>query len=1346
MAGPRSTAEQHTDAETIAQQAAEDAGWKIRWPRIRMMSQSPDLAPTTAAPTAAPTTAGEAKQPSRTQKTSTWNQIRRFVGEITEVFGQSAAVAPGPTHLPLDEVTEQHVQSDERVRSFISSGDVGRDDVDVAPAHPHTRRQVITDFGRRHPLLALLLGWLLMLAVDWTVTSSVVPRLLSLLTMRPWSPFSEAFVMRASLIVDDDSGGAQVVRLLRRRLLRGELWFDEFMWSLQLFVCDTLVPMTRPYAMHWLCFSALSLKVLLRCSKVGARAVLLYAVYFAVSDLVLWRILGSPALAPSVMANLYNAAPASPVLPFTCSRDSCVAAETQMLVSDAETMVSAQLGTNGVLQVPPHHVKSPFADAVEEALARKRAHVERRRERMQGLHEWKRRQQKHQLGSYDSAGTRLLAVLATLAVYGYVAGRVHYLGISAVHLCVMLLVLDVLSRASIHNACGGPALRVWESPWSLSSSLSGISSVALCLGRRGAAAFPRVSGIGCLLPAHALSTFLVLGMRELAFVVHSMRVWYATTIRDRRRGPAMVSAQTARDNRNITLASALTAVTQPSGSGNRYETSADEPPVLTLSQVASRARAPYAHRVCFLCLSGFCERCLLSMNIWPTRLAEGGDAVASGTAGTADTEQQHVAGETTIGPASPAHVRRKSRGHGRQHGNAKTTDAAADFETGLPPLHETLMSLGLLGPVQTADAGAQHTTSGGARRGKAVDMWIASSVAHCPCRAVHGVGPSSFVSRAAKLEFMHAEAGREGVETSDYEPPRGTLVLLAQYARELKSLGLVRPVDPASVVFGDDEDPASSVLPLIFGRFTMPTNPRAVAAANALLASSATSYAQLMEQQQQRASGHTPSSAPFLQQHNQPARILAKPTPLSLARAPTAGTFRLCAESTSLHDGVVRVYVVVTPTLAHLLLTHPRTSSTASVCVPASLAGVMAARSRLSAAPPGISAATSRVADADPFLDHVRVQLVRSDIVVRVNGTRWADVDTSSLALLNQSISIRGLHANDVYRICVSVCGLRSEELVVVLPSIHAQVSRARLAEQLDIQAAQTQRDDAVRSKHDTAQRLKRTKRDAPRQVQHWRNELDSLQRGMDKHVQADARSRRRFSQLGEGIAALEQEVAQLRSEHEHAESQTADSTKNDDDDLDLSDHDYDEEEEEQQPTVFDDRVGFNVLSRLNDADNAHSTSSGSDHTRNPSDSSTTKRNAREPQTALSQLHSAEAEARHLRSTLEDRTQGLKVKRSRWMSQLSRATQEHKPVSSAIAPLRSSLDNVARRLDVSKSGSERRRRQLQDLEQRLNDHNDASGRKAENEKAELIRSVAALRKSLREEQLRMQQVSRSKFA
>ncbi|KAJ2163611.1 hypothetical protein GGF45_006308, partial [Coemansia sp. RSA 551] len=172
MAGPRSTAEQHTDAETIAQQAAEDAGWKIRWPRIRMMSQSPDLAPTTAAPTAAPTTAGEAKQPSRTQKTSTWNQIRRFVGEITEVFGQSAAVAPGPTHLPLDEVTEQHVQSDERVRSFISSGDVGRDDVDVAPAHPHTRRQVITDFGRRHPLLALLLGWLLMLAVDWTVTSS----------------------------------------------------------------------------------------------------------------------------------------------------------------------------------------------------------------------------------------------------------------------------------------------------------------------------------------------------------------------------------------------------------------------------------------------------------------------------------------------------------------------------------------------------------------------------------------------------------------------------------------------------------------------------------------------------------------------------------------------------------------------------------------------------------------------------------------------------------------------------------------------------------------------------------------------------------------------------------------------------------------------------------------------------------------------------------------------------------------------------------------------------------------------------------------------------------------------
>ncbi|KAJ2830731.1 hypothetical protein IWW50_000088 [Coemansia erecta] len=1423
------------DAETLAQRAAEDAGWRIRWPRIRMMSQSPDLAHT--APSSSNKDDGDdddgAKQPKRAAtKSSTWSQLRRFVAEVTEVFGQSGSVvtpltSSSSSQLPLDEVTEQHVQADmrgfgarnsngsggSRIRSFIgnsssssnsdSESDSDDDDDDdgmgmsadhrTNVANVRTRWQACVEFGRQHPLMALMLGWLVMLVVDWTVTSSVVPRLLSLLTSRPWSPFSEAFVMRASLIVDDttNNNSARVVRLIRRRLLSGELWVDEFLWTVQLFVCDTLVPMTRPYAVHWLCFALVSLKILMRCSKVGTRAVLLYALCFVLSDLALWRIMGTPSsLAPSSVAEPpFGAGKLAPAVPFPCSGDFCVSPESQTLSGDVETTTNTQQqrldnAVPGVLQIPPQHVYSPFADAVAEALARKRAHVERRRERIHGLHEWRRRQKQQQQqqqqlsGSTDNAGSRLLSLLATLAVYGYVASRVRHVGASAVHLCMALLALDVISRtASLGGSCNsnGEAVvqRVWETLWPLRprlllrSGVSGLNSAMFWLGGRGVSAFPRVHGTwGCLLPIHALSTFAMLAMHELAFIVHSMRVWYATTIRDRRRGPAMVSAQTALNSSNtaISLCSALAvaAAGSDSDSGSDFlevttkrpeKNGGGEKPVLTLSQVAGRARAPYAHRVCFLCLSGFCERCLLSMNIWPTRPTSetGGDAAVAGGPDFADL---HSPGDASGGPASLSspNSRRRSRGHGRHTATAKSADAMGLADTeggggggGLPPLRETLVSLGLLSPAQAAEIGAPHTVpaNGGnsGRRGKTVDMWIASSVAHCPCRAVHGVGPSSFVSRAAKLEYMQGANKEEDVgntcDADEFVPPRGTLVALAQYARELKSLGLVRAVDPASVVFGDDdENPASSVLPLIFGRFTMPANPRAVAAANALLASSATSYAQLMQQRQSSStssSGHVPASSPFLQKENQPARILAKPTPLSLARAPLAGTFRLCAESASLFDGVVRVYVVVTPTLAHLLLTHPRTSPTASVCVPASLASVMATRARHHPAKPqSISAATSRIADADPFLDHVRVQLARSDIVVRVNGARWSDVSLPSLAHLNQSIAIRGLSANSVHRICVSICGLRSDELTVVLPSPEARVCRARLAKRQSIQRAQNELHAAESVKADTAHRLKRAKRDMPRQVQHWRNELESLYRAIDKHKQHDVRANRRVAQLDEGIRVLDAELVELRAQHEKKQlTNDADSYNDDDDAVD----DVDEEEEEEQPTVFDDRVGFNVLTRLNDADTS------SDHThittgeRYSSDRSSPQQQP--DKRALRVLHRAESEARLQQSTLEDRLQSLKAERSRWMSTLSRATQQHKPIiHNTIDPLKQALADTTRRIAQATKTMERLAKQLGDHEQmQLGEEQDKVDRRgAEEKRAMLVQRIAELRRSLKDEQ------------
>ncbi|KAJ2448921.1 hypothetical protein EV183_005184, partial [Coemansia sp. RSA 2336] len=1349
---------EHTDAEHMARQAARDAGWQIRWPHIRMMSQSPDLAPSNPDFAQSSSTASS-KTATAAAAANTWKQLRRLVSDVTEVFGRPSPATPDEhtaTPLPLDGVAEQledpHVLPQtcsttartSRIRSFINNASHSNNEGDaeastfIVDSAGMSRWQRTVDFGRRYPLLILGLGWLAMLVLDWIVTSSAMPQLLSLLTTRPWSPFSESFVMQASLAapglaVDDGTSGVNLMLLLRRGLLRGELWIDDFLWNLQIFVCETLVPLTQPYAVYWLAFVLISLRTMRRCSKVGKRAAVLCFLCFALFDLALWRIFGSQGSTLAYPAPLSTAATSTENYrqagAFLCEHSMCKTLP-ELLTPD-----SANAG--GSTRVPPQNVRSPFADAVEEALARKRAYIARQARRSDELYRWQQQRQQR------NPAFQVLPLVATLTIFLYVAGKARSYSASAARVCMALLAVDIFIRNAQHSYQDRQFWTAAAGTLSINSIPGATCRTLLQLARNSKSTFPRVSGMGCLLPVHALSTVILLGLHELAFAVHSMRVWYATTIRDRRRGPAMVSAHASADGKApVTLDSALTPDMAKHAPPVSSSSSEDQAP-LSLAQVTNRSGAPYAHRVCFLCLSGYCERCLLSMSIWPTQGADTDESLGGSISSTTTlAEAAAAASVTTVGdivhspatentssvnaPGSTTHSRRRSRGHSRTHGTKGAVSLTApptptgdstDSECRLPPLCESLQGLGLLNPELHAEGKLQYSASdsfSGSRRNKAVDVWIASSVAHCPCRSVHGVGPSSFVSRVAKLEHMRLEATR--AEPSGFEPPRGTLVTLLQYARELRSLGLVRPVDPASVVFGDeDSDPTSSVLPVIFGRFTMPANPRAVAAANALLASSASSYAQVLAHGSStgavRSGGHTPSHTPFLQ-NSQPARILAKPTPLSTARAPSAGTFRLCAQAASSRDGIVKVLAVITPTLAHLLLTHPRTAQTAAVCVPASLAGAMAARARGAfSAQPSVQTATSLVADTDPFLDHVRVQLQRSDVVVRVNGVRWTDVDAG--ASLNQGIIIRNLADNHVYRICLSLCGLRSEELQVVLPSINAPISRVRLAKQLEMQAAQAELDEASRQKADAAARLKRAKREMPRQIQQWRNELDSLKRSMERQTVSNTRALRRQTQLDAEIATLQEEVSASKAQCEAAEVQDVSEEESSASDVDL---DYDALRQKKQVAgISGNGGGFSILSQLNEA--------GAQQQKQ-------KRHESRRSGVHSELQQAQTAARQQRDMLEDKVQELKAERSSLLSLMQQVGRKRAQLLSQVESSQKELAEVSKRLSLRSTANERLQKQLQDLL----GQNKALGVAAKpgEANAQLIRQIADLRQLVNE--------------
>ncbi|KAJ2156600.1 hypothetical protein GGF46_005075 [Coemansia sp. RSA 552] len=771
------------------------------------------------------------------------------------------------------------------------------------------------------------------------------------------------------------------------------------------------------------------------------------------------------------------------------------------------------------------------------------------------------------------------ALAAAAVVCVYAAWQLH---VSAWRTCAALVALDGLLHSS---AC---VQRVWSAGVRALGALAAacVRGQTSCVGGGIRLAVATVSGVpwaalriahcvvrgpaaggGGLLMAHGLSTAVLLVLHGAAVAVHGMRIWYTTTVRERRRTTAVAAAH-----------------------------------------------APFAHRVCFLCLGGFCERCLLSLDIWPT------------------------------GQGTGAQVR-------------------APHE-GLPPLR------GLLGTPTTPPA----------RRGRGLDAWIVSSVAHCPCRAVHGVGPSAFVPRSARTDHAQQPCREEG-----HMPPGATLVSLAQYTRALRSLGLVRPVDPASVAVSDD--PTVSVLPMIFGRFTVPADPRAAAAANALLESSATSYAQLVQP-----SGHTPGAAPFLADAS---RILPRSTPLSIARAPAAATFRLCAEAI---EPVVMVRIVVTPGLAHVLLSHPRSAASASVCVPSSLADVISAPARH-----GQNALVAAMADSasvDAFFDHVRVHLARADVVVRVDGARWNDAEIGSA--LDLPIGVRGLAPGQAHHISVTVLGMRSEDLVVSVPPAGTERPADTFADRLA--HAQAVLDAALARKQAAQQQHKRARRDTTKQTHHCQAELDALTRGAERHAQAEERYGRRHAQLCDAVAAQRQEVAELRG-------QAIDAVR------------------ESGPSPGRRRVTMDSGAARQPASQD---SSGDEE--DAGDSA-------ELEAALAELQRAKEQARRQQTSLEEALQGLKRQREQWIADLGRLAKGRVPAAErTLQPLQRELADADARLEQGRRGMERLLRQLASLDARGGEDL-REGESDEQARAGLIRRLASLREALKQEHKHIEQLS-----
>ncbi|KAJ2548535.1 hypothetical protein EV175_004793 [Coemansia sp. RSA 1933] len=1209
-------------------------------------------------------------------------------------------------------------------------------------------------FARGYPLLALMCGWLAMVGIDWIVTSEAIPRLVSLLTARPWSPFSESFVLRAALhqpVFLDDSG-LGIGQAVKARLVSGELILDDLIWRTQAFVASSLLPLAHSHALLWLCMALISLGAVRKYSKAGPRAALLCIAYFAAADYAVWSTLGAAPL-NSIASSALVVQPL-----YECSSSTCTLAIMAPLPRHGEPPLHPYLQLNDI--------RSPFSDAVQQAVQMRKALVKRRTERLRRLHGWRQRvKQTVRDQSMDGSGhISVIATLATLSFYACLAyWAAQHIGVSALRTFMVLFGMDVLLHGGFASLgrCVLAHGSLSEDDGVLSVSADTDANVkALVAGSLGCAhaLLANTAGFwscvmakgahsmfdshtatsGRLLPIHVLNVAVLLALRECAYAVHNMRAWYAAVVRERRRGPAILTGRR-------------------SGSVQITVSRCDEPIAPTahvpgVPTTTAARYAAYAHRICFMCLGGFCERCLLSMEIWPTA---DGVAMPVGTdngdsaSDAQKQQQQHLPPVTAATAAAAAaaaaattsqHIRRRTKTGARNGGRSAPTasNAAASLPStsttagsispvtadslaadvsanGLPPLYEALRTIAdivdqqpaLQGTNVLSEAvlagrlgGQNQGNQSGSRRSRTVDVWITSSVAHCPCRLVHGVGPSSFVAKPA--------SGGIRANSDGEKPPAGTLLALAQYARELKSLGLVRSVDPVSAVHADD-DPAASVLPLIFGRFAVPENPQAVAAANALLQSSG---------------GHTPGDVPFLRTGpstrqgpglpsgslasdaagaadladtcggdgtRRPSRILAKPTPLSAVRSLGSGTFRLSADAVLASQGAVHVSVVMTPVLAHLLLTHPRTAPTAAVCVPASLVSAIVARARRSHASGSRSAKAAAAADGnggsadiDPFVDYARVQLLRSDIVVRINGVRWHDFELDSSGMLNRPLSVRNLAPNHMHAVCVSVCGMRSEELAVVVPAVDAPTAlfgrdpaRRRgsgslslsdggvlASKKADDVAACTAHLEVLRKQQQMAQqKLRKTKRELPRQIQNLQNELESVRRVLSRHAESSARFEPHRTHLAASIGAVAAESNELRSQ--------------------LGRLAHDIEMLAETPVVREDSAtsgsgvpgdmsGFNVLATLDDHGAKKAAADRSSYPTAAAASPTTA------DQALAEYKGIEMRARRAQDMHEEALQGLKADRAQWMAQLSQLTQRLGHLDTLIDPVRRNLKEVTR--------------------------------------------------------------------
>ncbi|KAJ2214381.1 palmitoyltransferase [Coemansia sp. RSA 487] len=1423
----------HTDdpasAEQLADDAAKDAGWNIRWPRIQMMADSPDLQrlrePANTQQQQQQQQQNQKQQQHQKQSRnntrddparSAWTQVRKFATEITEVFRRqrsntSAADATNITHHDENNNNNSNSSSSNTedataLLEAAAAADIDKqyDDARIPTSeHPEpneeeenraaTWRERAMVFARGYPLLVLLCGWLAMVALDWVVTSEAIPRLVSFLTARPWSPFSESFVLRAVLqqpgLLDNSVGDMLGIgQAVKTRLVSGELMLDDLIWRTQAFAAASLVPLAQSHALLWLCVALLSFGAVRRCSKVGPRAALLCIAYFVAADYALWSILGPTPLDHIASGSLVMQPS------YECNSGACTLTLAPPLRHPVP--LSPNDGTSSHTYLQPRDVRSPFADAVQQAIQIRSALVERRTERLRRLHGWRQhvKQAFQDQHAHKSGGISVLATLATLSFYICLSRWASkYVSISTLQTFLLLFGMDALLHGVFASSLkcvvthGGrfeddvvqavanidTTMRAFFAGWlvcvrALVVHTPGFWSCALFQGAY-SAFDSHTATSGRLLPIHVLSVTLLLALRECAYAVHSMRVWYSAVVRERRRGPAILTVRRA-------------------GSTRISVSRCDEPvaPVpISYSSVASVTRyAAYAHRICFMCLGGFCERCLLSMEIWPTADSSSGLGIVADIGQATSAAQKRLPPVTAAAAAAaaaavaltPQHMRRRAKAssrHGRSVPSASTTSAAlpsvpttAAFTSsatdplaidaatnGLPPLYESLRTIAdivdqqpaLSGTDSAADvvltslSGAVGRLGGlqgptGARRGRTIDVWVASSVAHCPCRLVHGVGPSSFVAKPAS----GAKANTANMHSDGEKLPTGTLLALAQYARELKSLGLVRSVDPVSAVHADD-DPAASVLPLIFGRFAVPENPQAVAAANALLQSSG-------------GGGHTPGEVPFLRtgptmrqgtgfasgggasvlsqasdaagtstsaepssgnRTRRPSRILAKPTPLSTVRSLGSGTFRLCVDAVLASQGAANVSVVMTPVLAHLLLTHPRTAPTAAVCVPASLVSAIVSRARRNQASSSRSAKAAvpatadgngsnigaAAADVDPFIDHVRVQLLRSDVVVRVNGVRWPDFELDRDGSLNRPLSVRNLPPNHVHSICVSVCGMRSEELAVVVPAIDAStaffgsdvakggtVLSGHLASRRveDVATCMEQLDVLHKQQQTAQQKLRKIKREFPRQIQNLQNELESVRRVLSRHADSSARFEPQRAHLAASIDALAAETADLRAQlQEHSRDLDA---------LTTADIPAIREETVSGATTTRALTGFSVLSTLDD----HETLSSTHQSRRKSTADRGPVSLSDVDQALAAYQDIEARARRAQDKHEDSIQGLKADRAQWMAQLSQLTQRLNHLDNLIDPVRRDLKEVTRLAAVGTSMEAKLRRKLED--------------------------------------------------